>query len=200
MTRVKVCGLSRPQDIDAANAARPDYIGLVFAPSRRQVTPEQARALKKRLHPGILCVGVFVDADPTDIAALAREGTIDMAQLHGDEGVAYIERLREQASCPIIKAVRVGAAADILEAQKLSCDFLLLDGGAGGGTGFDWSVIPRLRKPFFLAGGIGSHNAAEAVAAARPYALDASSSLETGGTKDAAKITQFVSLVRGLNL
>ncbi len=204
MTKVKVCGLSRPQDIEAVNEAMPDYIGFVFAPSRRQVTPQHVETLKKELKPGILTVGVFVNADPADIAALAKPGIIDMAQLHGDEDAETIERVREQAGCPVIRAVRVRSAADVLAAQETSCDYLLLDAfhsGQYGGVGaaFDWALIPELRKPFFLAGGIGPHNAAQAVQAAKPFALDASSALETGGVKDADKIIQFVSCIRGLN-
>ncbi len=204
MTRIKVCGLSQVRDIEAANEAMPDYIGFVFAPSRRQVTPRQAQALKKDLKPGILTVGVFVNTDPADIAALARQGVIDMAQLHGDEDAETVKRVRELAGCPVIRAVRVRSAADILAAQETACDYLLLDtfhSGqyGGGGAAFDWSLIPPLRKPFFLAGGIGPHNAAQAISAAQPYALDASSALETGGAKDADKIRRFVSYVRGLN-
>jgi phosphoribosylanthranilate isomerase len=204
MTRVKVCGLSQVQDIEAVNEAMPDYIGFVFAPSRRQVTPQHAETLRKALEPGILTVGVFVNADPMDIAALARQGVIDLAQLHGDEDAETIERVKALAGCPVIRAVRVRTAQDILAAQETACDYLLLDtfhNGQYGGSGatFDWALIPPLHKPFFLAGGIGPHNAAQAISATRPFALDASSALETGGVKNADKIKQFVSYVRGLN-
>ena len=196
MTKVKVCGLTRGQDIDAVNAVQPDYIGFVFAPSRRQVTPQQARVLKKRLLPGILSVGVFVDAAPADIAALAEDGTIDLVQLHGDEDAEYIHRLRARTNAPLIKAVRTGRTSDMLAAQALGCQYLLLDSGGGSGQTFDWAAIPRLDVPFFLAGGIGTHNAMAAAWAVQPFALDASSALESGGVKDREKIAEFVTLVK----
>ncbi|MBR5712419.1 MAG: phosphoribosylanthranilate isomerase [Lachnospiraceae bacterium] len=112
MTKIKLCGLSRPQDIEAANALAPDYIGFVFAEkSRRYVTPERARELRKLLKPGIAAVGVFVDAEPESVAGLLREGIIDIAQLHGAEDEVYIRRLRELTDRPIIKAFRLGDAA-----------------------------------------------------------------------------------------
>lgn len=198
--KIKICGLTRPEEIAAVNEALPDYIGFVFAPSRRQVSREQAAELKKRLDPRVLAVGVFVGAPAEEIAALCEAGIIDLIQLHGEEDAAYIAALRAQTGAPIIRAVRVRNTEQILAAETLPCDYLLLDSyreGMAGGTGepFDRSLIPALRKPFFLAGGIGPDTIREA-AAHRPYCLDISSGAETGGRKDPYKINTLVRAVR----
>lgn len=198
MTKIKICGLFRDADIDAVNTARPDYIGFVFAPSRRQVTPAQARAMRRRLDPAIVPVGVFVNAPIELITNLYREGTIAMAQLHGQEDEETIRHLKQVAGLPVIKAVRVAAATDILSALPTAADYLLLDNGPGGtGQTFDWRLIPPLEKPCFLAGGIGEHNVAAALALPlKPYCIDVSSGAETDGCKDPAKILRLVRRVR----
>ncbi|SHI21470.1 phosphoribosylanthranilate isomerase [Sporobacter termitidis DSM 10068] len=200
MTKIKICGLTRPQDIDAVNEARPDYIGFVFAESRRKVTPEQAAGLKRRLDGRIRAVGVFVNAGPDEIARVVRDGTIDLVQLHGDEDAAYIEDLKRRVGIPVIKAVRVQSPGQVLAAQALPCDYLLLDTyqkDAYGGTGktFDHGLIPPLQKPFFLAGGLNAGNIKEA-AALGPWCLDVSGGAETDGVKDAAKIIEIVRIVK----
>jgi phosphoribosylanthranilate isomerase len=129
MTQIKICGLSRQADIDAANIARPDYIGFVFAESRRRVTPEQAAALKSRLRPGIQAVGVFVNAEISLITQLTADGTIDFVQLHGNENSTFIANLRRTINRPIIQAFRVVSKEDILAAQTSSADYVLLDSG-----------------------------------------------------------------------
>lgn len=200
--KIKLCGLTRSQDILAANACMPDYVGFVFADSRRQITPRRAYELRTLLHPRIQSVGVFVNAAQEEIARLYNEGIIDFVQLHGTEDEAYITALRDACACPIIKAVRVAGKRDILEAQALSCDFLLLDAfvpGTAGGSGkrFDYSLIPKRTKPFFLAGGINAHNLVQAMRA-NPYALDVSSGIETDGSKDEHKMEELTRLVRSL--
>lgn len=200
MTKIKICGLRQVQDILAVNKAMPDYVGFVFAESRRQVTPTQAEELKTLLDKHILAVGVFVDADPQEIIRLCRNGIIDLIQLHGHEDAAYIKTLKKAVPNPIIKAVRVQNPRQILEAQQLPCDYLLLDSaapGAAGGTGttFDHNLIPPLEKPFFLAGGLHAGNI-KAAAGCRPYALDVSSGVETNGSKDPKKIEELVKIVR----
>ncbi len=200
MTKIKICGLSQSQDILAVNKAKPDYVGFVFAESRRQVTPAQARALKSILDPHILAVGVFVDAKPHEIIRLCRDGVIDLIQLHGHEDAAYIKALKKAVPNLIIKAVRVQDPQQVLDAQKLPCDYLLLDSAdpsAAGGTGktFDHRLIPPLEKPFFLAGGLHAGNI-KAAAGCRPYGLDVSSGAETNGSKDPAKIEEIVKIVR----
>lgn len=142
MTKIKFCGLSRVCDIEAANALRPEYIGFVFAlKSRQYVSPEKALALKKQLNPEIKTVGVFVNEKPELIAGLLREGTIDIAQLHGRESEEDISRLRQLTDKPVIQAFSVDTRQDIVAANASSADYVLLDSGRGGtGTVFDWKL------------------------------------------------------------
>ena len=136
--KLKFCGLTRMQDILAANAARPDYVGFVFADSRRRVTEEQAARLRAQLAPGIQAVGVFVNDEPERIAALVNAGVIDLVQLHGGENRAYLDRLRGMTGAQVLYAVRVGAYADIERVKDYPVEFLLLDAsikGICGGSG-----------------------------------------------------------------
>ena len=197
MTRIKLCGLSRPQDIQAANRLKPDFIGFVFAgKSKRYVSPQQAEELKKHLLPDIKAVGVFVDEQPETVAALLNSGVIDLAQLHGREDEAYIGRLRALTVRPIIQAFRVTSAQDIRRAQDSTADCVLLDAGAGTGTTFDWSLLRQAVRPYFLAGGLGVHNVARAIEELNPYGVDVSSGIETDGVKDPEKMAAFVAAVR----
>ncbi len=199
MTKIKLCGLSRGADIQAANVLLPDYVGFVFAKkSRRYVAPEQARALKSELDTRICAVGVFVDTEPDEIARLLDEGVIDAAQLHGEQTPADVRALRESTGRPVIQAFRVSSRADVLRAEESPADWILLDHGAGGtGASFDWELAADVRRPFFLAGGLTPQNAAEAISRCRPFAVDTSSALETDGKKDPAKMAAFVAAVRG---
>ena len=141
-TRVKMCGLRRPEDITAANEVQPEYIGFVFYPgSRRYVTPEAARALRERLAPGIRAVGVFVDEYPAEAARLLEEGVIDLAQLHGHEDEAYLAEVRKRTDKPLIQAFRIRTPEDVLRAQQSSAEYILLDAGAGDGRTFDWGLL-----------------------------------------------------------
>lgn len=200
MTRIKLCGLTRPQDIDAANRLLPEYIGFVFArKSRRYVSPETAAELKRRLSPAIQAVGVFVREDPEQVAALLRSGTIDIAQLHGDEDAAYLRALRRRTDRPLLQAFRVDGPADIAAARESEADMILLDAGAGGtGTAFDWTLLRDIRRPYFLAGGLHPGNVREAVERLSPYAVDVSSGIEEDGHKDPARMAAFVEAVRGV--
>ncbi len=205
MLKVKICGLTRAADIAAVNAARPDYIGFVFAQSRRRISPETARELRALLAPAIHAVGVFVNERAEEVAGLAHAGVLDAVQLHGDEDAAYIRALRAllPRETPVIKAVRVRDAAQILQADALPCDYLLLDtydpASAGGvGKTFDWRLIPSGIKPYFLAGGLSCENVARAVRACAPCCVDVSSGVETEGKKDAGKIERFVRLARSV--
>lgn len=200
MTKIKLCGLKRPQDIQAANELLPAYIGFVFAPkSRRYVHPDRAEELRRMLNPGIIPVGVFVNETPETVAALLDRGIIDIAQLHGKEDEAYIRRLRQLTKKPLIQAFRVDTPADVAAAQASTADYVLLDSGAGGtGTCFDWSLLQDIQRPYFLAGGLTPENVGGAVATLHPYAVDVSSGIETDGAKDKEKMTQFVRAVRGV--
>ena len=198
MTKFKLCGLTRPGDIAAANALQPEYIGFVFAPkSRRYVSREMAAALKAQLSPGIQAVGVFVNEAPETVAGLLNAGIIDIAQLHGQEDAAYIARLRGLTARPLWQAFRMTDAASLAKAEKSPADLVLLDSGAGGtGTTFDWTLLEKFDRPYFLAGGLGPDNAADAVRQLHPYAVDVSSGIETAGKKDSAKMAAFVAAVR----
>lgn len=172
MVKVKICGLWRPADIVAANEAKPDYIGFVFAESRRKVTPEQALALREKLSPGIISVGVFVDEDIGVIVGMIKAGIIDAVQLHGSEGEAYIRELKALTDRPVIKAVAILREGDAQAWQGSAADYLLFD-STGGGTGrsFDWRLIGEVGKPFFLAGGLDTDNLNAALGAALGVAL-----------------------------
>ena len=198
MTRIKLCGLTRPCDIEWANALAPDYIGFVFAKkSKRYVAPERARTLREGLASGIRAVGVFVNEAPEAVAGLLNTGVIDIAQLHGGEDEDYIRALRGLTDRPLIKAFRIDSAADLDRARQSSADHVLLDNGAGGtGTAFDWALLRDFDRPFFLAGGLGPDNVARAIKAVHPFAVDVSSGIETDGVKDYKKMTAFVSAVR----
>lgn len=198
MTRIKLCGLSRLCDIKAANELMPEYIGFIFAEkSRRYVSPEQAAKLKEQLSKDIKSVGVFVNAKPEYIVDLLGSEMIDIVQLHGGESEEYINRLRKLTDKPIIKAFSVNGERDIEEANASGTDYVLLDSGKGGtGTVFDWNLIRKINRPYFLAGGFTVSNVGDAVEKLRPYAVDVSSGIETDGYKDRGKMEMFVKEVR----
>lgn len=202
MTRIKLCGLGGTADIEAVNELKPEYAGFIFVPGRRRyIDPKRAARLKERLSPGIAAVGVFIDEEPERVAELLREGVIDLAQLHGREDEDYIRRLRSLTDRPLIKAFRVGSEEDILRAGACTADYVLLDSGSGGtGTVFDWSLAESLgrlgERPWFLAGGLTPENVRSAVERLRPFAVDVSSGIETGGVKDREKMRSFVRQAR----
>lgn len=197
MTKIKLCGLTRPCDIEYANALMPDFIGFVFAPaSKRYVTPDTAQTLREKLNANITPVGVFVNAAIEDIVYLVNRNIIGMVQLHGSEDAEYIQKLRSMVNCPIIQAFHIETKQDIINAEKSKADYIMLDSGGGTGKTFDHSLIRSIQRDFFLAGGLDSENVSMAIAACRPYAVDASSSLETDGVKDKNKMTAFVKAVK----
>lgn len=198
MTRIKLCGLSRLCDIETANALQPDYVGFVFsAKSKRYVSPDQAMELKNQLLPSIKTVGVFVQETPEIIVRLLEQGTIDIAQLHGEESEDYIRQLRKYTGKPLIKAFRVDTKVDVEAANASNADYVLLDSGQGGtGTVFDWNLLTEINRPYFLAGGLNADNVQKAVTRLHPYAVDVSSGIETNGHKDAGKMAAFVRAVR----
>lgn len=196
-TRIKLCGLTRPEDIEAVNEWQPDYIGFVFArKSRRYVTGERAAELKKALRCGIRAVGVFVREEPEIVAEFLNEGIIDLAQLHGGEDEEYIRRLRSLTDRPLIKAFRM-EETPMEEIRDSTADLVLLDSGSGGtGSVFDWNLLQKVERPYFLAGGLSLENISEAVRRWKPFGVDVSSGIETEGVKDREKIKQFVCTVR----
>lgn len=202
MTKIKLCGLSRPCNIEMVNALNPEYIGFVFTPkSKRYVSPEKASELKKLLSPSIKAAGVFVNAPQNEILELVHSGIIDIIQLHGTEDAAYIRQLRELTDAPIIQAFRMKTEADIFLAKQSSADYILLDSGAGTGMTFNWQLIQDVKRPYFLAGGLNPDNVRNAIQKLTPFAVDVSSGIETEGFKDKEKMTAFVTTVRkGENL
>lgn len=209
--KVKICGISRFDDTEYVNEAMPDYIGFVFAESKRKIDYNKAFLLRSEIHPHIKSVGVFVNEDISFIKKCCDGKIIDFVQLHGDEDEKYIRKLKKEIYKPIIKAVRVSEDMTIpkglvLEKKnKNEPDYTLFDTyrkNSYGGTGqaFDWEKIKTYNYPFFLAGGLGADNIKKAVFTCRPYCVDVSSKVETDGKKDRDKILEFVNLVRSMEL
>lgn len=197
--RIKICGLFRPEDMEYANRVHPDFIGFVFwEKSRRRVTAEQAAALRGKLAPGIQAVGVFVDAPCEEIISLLEAGTIDMAQLHGEESEEDIRYIQAAAHKPVIKAVRVGSRYDVEAWLDSSADWLLFDSGMGSGTAFDWRLLAGLEREYFLAGGLSPKSIGELPEYLCPYAVDISSGVETDGLKDLEKMEAAVEAARNI--
>lgn len=197
MTKIKLCGLRRSEDILVANELKPDYIGFVFAKkSRRYVSPSEAYRLKSMLAPGIEAVGVFVDESVDTVYEYLSRGIIDIAQLHGHEDDDYIRKLKALIDKPVIKALKVESKEDIEVANQSVADMVLLDGGAGDGKTWEWSLIKCIKRPYFLAGGLDESNIEEAVNVLEPYAVDVSSGIETDGVKHPGKMKRFVEKVR----
>jgi phosphoribosylanthranilate isomerase len=202
--KIKICGLFREQDIGYVNEAQPDYIGFVFAPSKRKVTAAQAEQLRKYLHNNIIPVGVFVNAPSSEIASLCQNGIISIAQLHGNENAKYIEELKTQCtSIQIIKTIQSFELEKMNAANFVAADYFLIDSGSGSGKNFDWEIlncnaIQSLEKKWFLAGGINLGNFDEAVSF-NPFCIDVSSGVETNGLKDRDKIFSLVEAVRKSN-
>lgn len=198
-TKIKICGLRRREDILAVNEAKPDYCGFIieFPKSFRSITADKVRELVKDLAPEIQAVGVFVNAPVELVSGLLNEGTLALAQLHGQENEVYIRELKKLTDKPLIKAFSVKIREDIEKALQSPADHILLDQGSGGtGMTFDWSLIPMIKRSFFLAGGIGAENLEQAIREIRPYAVDLSSSVETDKWKDPEKIRNVVDIVR----
>lgn len=217
--KVKMCGISKVETIPAVVEAKPDYMGLVFAPSKRQVTVDQAKTLVEELHRGyaqkygsdtehdkndtIKTVGVFVNETVDNLITIANEANLDAVQLHGDEDEAFIQFLKERTNVEVWKAVQIRSAADVEKWIDSSADMLLFDAyhkDERGGTGevFDWSSLDAFERPFMLAGGIDSTNVARAIRTVHPYGIDISSGIETNGVKDDEKITAFTKIVKSI--
>ena len=203
----------KPCDIEYANRVKPDFVGFIFANTRRKISAAQAQQFREALDAEIPAVGVFVNEDIPVIASLVQGGCIDMIQLHGEEDADYIRRQREICDVPVIKAVKVQTVEQIRQAAALPVDYLLLDTyrkGVLGGTGeaFEWELLREAKaaagdaaegelfgKPYFLAGGLHAGNLREA-AALGSYGLDVSSGIETDGSKDFTKMVKVMELVR----
>ena len=200
MTRVKICGLTNLDDALAAAQAGADALGFVLAPSPRRVSPDQVRAMVRRLPPLVTTVGVFVDTPLEEVARLKTWCGLVWAQLHGREGQAEVEALAPR----VIKVLSVGRQTP--DPQAYPGAHLLLDTavpGRTGGTGqtFDWSLAVDLarQRPVILAGGLNADNVAQAIAIVKPFAVDVSSGVEEEpGRKDHAQIRSFIARAKGL--
>lgn len=202
MTKIKICGLRSREDIGAVNAAAPDFAGFIveFPKSFRSISRDCLRELTAGLSHEILPVGVFVNAPFELPAMLLDQGIIALAQLHGQEDEAYIRKLRNYTDKPLIKAFSIKTKEDMECALRSSADYILLDQGSGGtGKTFDWSLVPEIRRPYFIAGGLNAANLVQAMELLHPWAVDLSSSLETERKKDPAKIREAVRIVRKSN-
>ncbi len=201
MTKIKLCGMWRNEDIAAVNEILPEYTGFVFwEKSHRYVTKERAKELKEMLDERILATGVFLDADISTVSDIAKAGVIDVIQLHGHEDDEYIKDLRNHTDKPIIKAFSIKGKSDpesiLKEAQDSPADYIMIDSGAGSGETFDWGILKDVDRPYFLAGGLSADNVVEAIGALHPFAVDVSSGLETDRVKDPEKMNGFAAAVR----
>lgn len=203
MPKIKICGLRCQQDIEYANTLEPDYIGFVFADSKRQVDEGTAALLKKKLAANIKAVGVFVYEPVEKVATIANSGIIDIIQLHGDETPEYCHRLRTKTDKPIIKVIRIKDKKSLMNLEDYDCDYFLLDtfkAGKFGGIGqtFDYDILADavIPKPFFIAGGLTAANVSQIISQASPYGVDVSGGVEIDGYKDFTKMTEFIYTVK----
>jgi phosphoribosylanthranilate isomerase len=201
MTKVKICGLKSMEDIEIVNKYFPDYIGFVFADSKRKISIETAIKLKRNLDKSIQTVGVFVNEPIENILEICRNSVIDVIQLHGNENSDYIKILRSKLSTPIIKAVGIDNKQGLLTTMEYNVDFVLYDTAVkgqfgGSGISFDHSILSNKQEPYFLAGGLDKENVVKAIRSCKPYCIDVSSGVETDGKKDEDKIKNFINTVR----
>ena len=209
---VKICGLRRREDAEAAGFLQPDLAGFILSPGyRRSIDIEKAKTLRRILSPQIGTVGVFADASYAEIVRAADAGCISMIQLHGSEDETYIREITALTGLPVIKAFRIGGTEDLAAAAASSAPWVLLDSGSGTGRCFDWNLLDRFLKDqaaeherslfpgghrWILAGGLTAENVSAAVQRFHPDGVDVSSKVETGGWKDPAKMAAFLAAAR----
>ena len=192
MTKVKICGLSTASAVETACQAGADYIGFVFAESRRRVSLEQAQKLAALVPPAVRKVGVFVSPSLAELQEAISVANLDLVQIHGD----FNEDLLSEIGRPVIRAYQVKGA---LKGVSQQADYLLFDAPlAGSGQTFDWQTFDKgqIHQPFFIAGGLNTGNVREAIQHFAPYAVDVSSGVETDGQKDLKKIKEFIERVK----
>ncbi|ADD02682.1 Phosphoribosylanthranilate isomerase [Thermoanaerobacter italicus Ab9] len=202
MVKVKICGLRRKEDIEYANQLKPDYVGFVFAKSKRQVEIEQALYLISLLDKEIKTVGVFVDEPVENVLKIAQTLNLDVLQFHGDETQDYIDNFK---NFTVWKAIRIKDKEDLEKTKVFRVNSFVFDTltkNEYGGTGktFNWEVLKgfELNVPIILAGGLNENNVEEAIKIVNPYAVDVSSGVETEGYKDFKKMKSFIEKVRGI--
>lgn len=204
--KVKMCGMRREEDIIYANEIRPDYVGFIFADSKRYISPEMAEKFRKGLNENIKVVGVFVNEDVKRMAEIAKKVPLDVIQLHGEERKEDILELKKLlgSEVQIWKAVRVRKREDVIKAMQLPAEKILLDSFAKnmyGGTGklLDISLLTGMNfsKPYFLAGGLNTENIGDIIKKIHPYGIDLSGGIETDGKKDQKKMKKIMEIVGG---
>ena len=193
MTMVKLCGMRTEKDVAEAVRAGADLIGMVLTPGFRRSVPLGLAVKMARLVPrNVITVGVFVDSPAEEVISISRILGLGMVQFHGREDDQYMACIRETLRVPVIKSFVIYDEQDIEEAERSTADYVLLDSGKGSGQTFDWSLVKPLGRRMVLAGGLTPDNVKEAVTKLRPYAVDVSSGIETGGVKDPIKMKAFV--------
>ncbi|MBR2207981.1 MAG: phosphoribosylanthranilate isomerase [Synergistaceae bacterium] len=199
MIKVKICGICHESEIGIMNELAPEYVGFVFIPkSRHFIAPEYASMLRSKLRKGIQSVGVFANESLKTVAMCVETAGLNMVQLHGNETGEYVAALREYIRCPIMKVYKVSKPIDAERAMYSTADYAMLDGGnAGDGKTFDWSLIGKVHRKFFLSGGLTPENVINALAiSSQPYAVNVSSGVEANRIKDYKKVMQFIAAVR----
>ena len=196
-TELKICGLSRLEDIIAVNRHGADYAGFVFfQKSKRYVDPYKANELIELLRTDIKPVGVFMDEPIDNVVRIARISGVEMVQLHGHESEEYVEYVKRTLDRPVIKAYKAGEEGALERAANSSADYVMIDSGAGSGKKFDWSILKDFKRDYFLAGGLDPESVGEAIRLLEPFAVDVSSGVETAGIKDEKKIAEFIKAVK----
>jgi len=202
LVKVKICGLRRKEDIEYANELKPDYVGFVFAKSKRQIEVEQALDLISLLDKEIKTVGVFVNEPVENALKIAQTLNLDVLQFHGDETQDYIDNFK---NFTVWKAIRIKDKEDLEKTKQFKVNSFVFDTltkNEYGGTGktFNWKVLKgmELNVPIILAGGLNENNVEEAIKIVDPYAVDVSSGVETEGYKDFKKLKSFIEKVRGI--
>ena len=196
-TELKICGLSRLEDVIAVNRHGADYAGFVFFKnSKRYVDPYKAGELIEFLRSDIKPVGVFLDEPLDNVISAARISGVEIIQLHGHESDEYVEYVRRTLERPVIKAFKADEEGALERALKSNADYVMIDSGAGCGKKFDWNILKGFKRDYFLAGGLDTESVADAVSMLEPFAVDVSSGVETDGLKDEEKIEKFIEAVK----
>ena len=196
-TELKICGLSRLEDIIAVNRHGADYAGFVFCQkSKRYVDPYKANELIELLRADIKPVGVFMDEPLDNVVRIARLTGVELVQLHGHESEEYVEYVKRTLDRPVIKAYKASEEGALEKAANSNADYVMIDSGAGSGKKFDWSILKDFKRDYFLAGGLDPESVGEAIRMLEPFAVDVSSGVETDGVKDEAKIASFIKAVK----
>lgn len=195
---IKLCGMTRTEDIQAINAAKPTFCGFIInvPKSKRSLTPAQQANLVTNLSASIFSVGVLVDEPIESAVSLAQSDCFDALQLHGNEDNSYIQAIKKQISIPIIQAFQIHEGFNFGIVENSLADMVLLDSGSGSGKPFAWNIVPQTIRPFFLAGGLTPQTIPQAIKHVHPWGLDLSSGIERNGYKDKEKIMEAVAAVK----